>query len=224
MYPSRHPIAVKTSPRRSFFAVHRRGTRSRPPARRSPPESAGGGGRRSARSDQAARPGRSRRGQPVAAAEELVRYPPALLQLLEHREREQREVDLLARLVEDATLALADGSLLEERQHRHSELRDPVGALRVGSGSSTTSIDVEIRPPVRWYLRRAREPTTNSANVSGRSSAQSVTAVFDQIHPCVYICEDALVDVQHVTARFTPLSESSPARDALSSSGSIAFV
>jgi hypothetical protein len=67
-----------------------------------------------------------------------------LLQLLERREREQREIDVLACLVEDATLALADGRLLEERQHGHAELRDPGIALGIRLGVVDDEHDVEI--------------------------------------------------------------------------------
>src|SRR5262245_30684665 len=69
-------------------------------------------------------------------------------QTLDRRRRQDNEVDVLAGLVQDATLAAAVEGRLEERENGRPELLEPVPVVEVARGLLDDEPEIEIGPAV----------------------------------------------------------------------------
>ncbi len=121
-----------------------------------------------------------------------------MLEELERGHGEEREVDVLARLVQHAPLTLSDRRALEERQHRPPELGDPTRLLGVGLRVVDDQDQVEIRPAVGRNVRaRLRADDEKRLHVLALASPVRDRGGH-QLHARVDVQQQAPVDVQHL--------------------------
>ena len=211
-YPSRQPIAVKTSPRRSFLAVqsawYQRSLASSVSAAASGGPSGGGSSIPASASERPSSSWSTRWPRPSTPA-----MPGTSRQLGEVGRRERDEVHVLPVVVEDPALdPAADGGGLEEGQHRCAELRDPVRVLDQALRLVGEEDDVEIGPAVgRRIPPRVGADDDHAADVLARARpVRDLRRV--EVARRVHVQEHALGELDDI--RVDAAQRQLPARDA----------